>query len=287
MRRATAIALTAVAAAAGCGGGGAAERPRPAAVPSPGGPPAAGSPLPRTPAPLATRLQASTDGLRSAIGAWADRSSADPPEDVTLWALDQQRTFRLLASRPRLGRLVAARLRPATRSFARSVLAAMDDLRRLAPPPRRRTFRVGPALPADELLGIYRAAQRRFGVGWHVLAAVNFVESAFGKLRNDSVAGAQGPMQFLPATWRAYGLGGDIHDPRDAIMGAANYLRANGAPRSYARALLRYNPSPLYVDAVRRYARLIAASPHAFYGFYAWQVFVRTPEGSRRLTGPR
>jgi membrane-bound lytic murein transglycosylase B len=167
------------------------------------------------------------------------------------------------------------------------VLAAMDDLRRLSPPPRRRRFRVGPALPADRLLGDYRGAQRRFHVGWHVLAAVNFVESAFGKLRNDSVAGAQGPMQFLPATWHAYGLGGDIQDPHDAILGAANYLHANGAPDSYARALYRYNPSPLYVDAVLRYARLIAARRAVFYGFYAWQVFVRTPEGTRRLTGPR
>ena len=44
-------------------------------------------------------------------------------------------------------------------------------------------------------------------------------------------AGAQGPMAVLiPATWRAYGMGGDVRDPRDAIMGAADYLRASGAP---------------------------------------------------------
>jgi membrane-bound lytic murein transglycosylase B len=276
-----------VAALAGCGGGGGTgETPRPAAVASPGGPPPAAAPLPRTPATLAARLQSSSDGLRAAIGAWADRDAAEPPEDVTLWALDQQRALRLLAARPRLAAAVLARVRPATRRFAREVLAAMDDLRRLSPPPRRRRFRVGPALAADRLLGHYRSAQRRFHVGWHILAAVNFVESAFGKLRNDSVAGAQGPMQFLPATWRAYGLGGDIQDPHDAILGAANYLHANGAPGSYARALYRYNPSPLYVDAVLRYARLIAARRPVFYGFYAWQVFVRTPEGTRRLTGP-
>jgi membrane-bound lytic murein transglycosylase B len=256
-------------------------------VESPAGPPAAGAPLPRTAAALATRLQASSNGLRAAIGAWSDRGTGEPPEDVTLWALDQQRAFRLLASRPHLARLVVRRLSPPSRRFAGSVLAAMDDLRRLSPPPRRRRFRVAPARPADALLGYYREAQRRFGVGWHVLAAVNFVESAFGKLRNDSVAGAQGPMQFLPATWRAYGLGGDIHDPHDAVLGAANYLHANGAPASYARALYRYNPSGLYVDAVLRYARLMAARRSAFYGFYAWQVFVRTPDGSRRLTGPR
>ena len=56
-------------------------------------------------------------------------------------------------------------------------------------------------------------------------------------------------MQFMPATWAAYGLGGDIHDPRDAILGAANYLRANGAPGESRRALYHYNPSQLYVEA--------------------------------------
>ena len=37
---------------------------------------------------------------------------------------------------------------------------------------------------------------------------INLVETRFNRLRNNSSAGAQGPMQFMPATWRAYGLGG-------------------------------------------------------------------------------
>jgi membrane-bound lytic murein transglycosylase B len=119
-----------------------------------------------------------------------------------------------------------------------------------------------------------------------VLAAVNFVESAFNKLRSRSAAGAQGPMQFMPATWRAYGLGGDIHDPHDAILGAANYLHAAGAPQNLRRALHAYNPSAAYVDAVLRYARRIGADRRAYYELYSWQVFVRTPEGDRRVTGP-
>ena len=65
-------------------------------------------------------------------------------------------------------------------------------------------------------------------------------------------------------------------------MGAANYLRASGAPRSYRRALYAYNPSALYVDAVRRYARRIAADPRALYAFHAWSVFW----GGERVTGP-
>ena len=214
----------------------------------------------------------------------ADPAAGAAPDEVARFALYQQRALRLLVRRRALGAAVTARLPGRQRDHARSVLQAMRALRRLAASDRRRLppVRVGPPRPAVELLGHYRAAQRRFGVGWHVLAAVNFVETGFGKLRNHSSAGAQGPMQFIPSTWRAYGLGGDVRDPRDAIMGAANYLRASGAPRDYRRALFAYNPTPLYVDAVRRYARRMAADPRAFYAFYAWSVYWR----DRRVTGP-
>jgi membrane-bound lytic murein transglycosylase B len=178
-----------------------------------------------------------------------------------------------------LGALPAGQGRHAT-----EVLRAMTSLHRLSSSDKRRRprVRVAPPRPPAELLRHYRDAQRRFGVGWHVLAAINFVETGFGKLRNESTAGARGPMQFMPATWRAYGMGGDVRDPRDAIMGAANYLRASGAPRDYRRALYAYNPTPLYVDAVRRYARRIAADPRALYAFHAWSVWW----GAERVTGP-
>jgi membrane-bound lytic murein transglycosylase B len=110
---------------------------------------------------------------------------------------------------------------------------------------------------------------------------VNFVESAFGKLRNESISGARGPMQFMPATWAAYGLGGDVEDPRDAILGAANHLHANGAPGDERRALYRYNPSDDYVRAVSRYARRLRADPDLLYALYAWQVHVG---GERRTS---
>ena len=94
-------------------------------------------------------------------------------------------------------------------------------------------------------------------------------------------------MQFIPATWRAYGLGGDVQDPRDAILGAANYLHANGAPADEARALFHYNPSSRYVSAVLRYARRMRRDPPAFEALYARQVFVRTAGGRRPpITGP-
>jgi membrane-bound lytic murein transglycosylase B len=147
--------------------------------------------------------------------------------------------------------------------------------------------RIGPAAAPPALRGWYREAQRRFHVPWNVLAAVNFVESRFGRVRNASTAGAQGPMQFLPSTWRAYGLGGDVHDPHDAILGAANLLRANGAPRDLRHALEQYNHSRLYVDAVLRYAGRIARDRHAFLSYWAWPVYIRTASGTRRVTGPR
>ena len=150
---------------------------------------------------------------------------------------------------------------------------------RNGPPPR---IAIGRAQPADVLRSHYRRAWRRFRVGPPLLAAVNFVESGFGRLRNRSISGARGPMQFMPATWAAYGLGGDIADPRDAILGAANYLHANGAPGDETRALYRYNPSSHYVRAIAAYARRIRADWRRFYGYYAWAVYI----SDERRTGP-
>src|SRR5262249_41791369 len=165
-------------------------------------------------------------------------------------------------------------------------LTAQRELYRLTPPIPASTIKVGPARPAPLLLRYYAEAQRRFDVPWNVLAAVNFVESKFGKLRSASAAGAQGPMQFLPTTWRRYGLGGNVYDAHDAILGAAHYLHASGAPGSLRRALHAYNPSRSYVDAVLRYSRRIGADTTTYFALYNWQVFVKTPRGDRRVTGP-
>ena len=249
--------------------------------------PPPGAPIPHEPSALAARFEATTHDLVAAVDRWRGSGAQRVPEDVTLDALYLQRILILLAERRRLAREVLRRLPPAEARPARNEILARRELGRLSHPRPLSAFRTGPAEPAERLRGYYVEAQRRFGVGWNVLAAVNYVESAFNKLRNASTAGAQGPMQFLPATWRAYGRGGDIYDPHDAILGAANYLHANGAPRNYYRALFRYNPSWLYVDAVLRYAGRIRADPDAYYIFYSRQVFVRTPRGLVRLTGPK
>jgi hypothetical protein len=247
-------------------------------------PPLPGSPIPRDPAALSSKLETTTTDLAAAVDRWQPRTGR-VPRDVTLYALYQQRIVILLSEKRRLATLVLRRIsdpRP-----LRSELFGRRELGRLSRPRPRSAFRTGAAEPADRLRSYYLDGQRRYRVAWNVLAAVNYVESAFNKLRNSSTAGAQGPMQFIPSTWQRYGLGGNVHDPHDAILGAANYLHANGAPRNYRRALYRYNPSWLYVDSVLRYARRIRSDPRAYYVFYSRQVFVRTPHGLVRLTGPR
>src|SRR3954452_1690608 len=161
------------------------------------------------------------------------------------------------------------RLLPA--ALARDVtddVLAHRELARLTPPRPLSAFRPGPAAAAAKLRAWYAEGQQRSGVSWQLLAAVNFVESDFGRMLETSVAGAQGPMQFMPSTWASYGRG-DVHDPQAAVLGAARFLRAAGAPANERGALHRYNPSWAYVDAVERYAGRIRRNSRAFRQFYA------------------
>jgi membrane-bound lytic murein transglycosylase B len=215
-----------------------------------------------TPAAIVQQLQADERGLATAAS----------PDAFARFARDRQLVLRRLGRRPALGAAVM-RLAPNERDD----IQARIDLQKLADAtaPLRARPRIGQAAPEATLRKWYSEAQRRFGIRWQLLAAINFVESGFGRVRNTSVAGAQGPMQFEPATWRAYGLGGDVHDPHDAILGAANYLRATGGRTDERRALLHYNRSRLYVDAVLRYAHRIATVRTALSEYYAWRMFVR------------
>jgi len=278
---------------AGCGDDDGRAAPRQAATPTatatptPAGAPDPDAALPSGAADLASELVRTREALYAAIDEWratGDPGRGGPPAAVAAPAVIEQRIYRRLGRRPSLARRVLRALPSSLRGEARDNVLARSELSKIVsvrngPPPR---IAIGRAAPADVLRSHYRRAWRRFRVGPPLLAAVNFVESGFGRLRNRSVSGARGPMQFMPATWAAYGLGGDISDPRDAILGAANYLRANGAPGDEARALHHYNPSLHYVRAISAYARRIRADWRRFYAYYAWAVFVR----EERRTGP-
>ncbi len=253
-------------------------------------PPAPDEPIPTDPKELAAQLTTTGAELDAAIDGWVewgDPANGGPPRDVVLLALYQQRMYRYLVRHSSLAdRTIAELAKPAARE-ARDIVTAGHELYSLVHPVKSATtFKVQPPEPAGVLLDYFKLAERRFHVSWEVLAAVNYIESKFGRVKSASYAGAQGPMQFLPSTWQRYGMGGDIHDPHDAIMGAANYLHVSGAPGDYRTSLYHYNPSWAYVDAILLYARRMVTDARAYYAFYNWQVFVATTSGDKRLTGP-
>jgi cell wall-associated NlpC family hydrolase len=116
-------------------------------------------------------------------------------------------------------------------------------------------------------LALYQdAAATCEGLPWTVLAAIGTVESDNGQSDLPGVqsganaAGAEGPMQFLPATFAEYArpvpTGGadppSPYDPTDAVYAAARLLCANGAAGGVdiAGAIFAYNHSTSYVQQV-------------------------------------
>jgi hypothetical protein len=117
----------------------------------------------------------------------------------------------------------------------------------------------GRAEVPSQLTPVYRAAAQRYRLGERgvsILAAINKIETGFGSNLGPSSAGAYGWMQFMPATWAAYGVDADGDgatdptDPDDAIHAAARYLHASGAPRDWYRAIFAYNHADWYVQQV-------------------------------------
>jgi soluble lytic murein transglycosylase-like protein len=192
----------------------------------------------------------------------------------------QQLTYRRLAARPEWHDAVLAGLPADVRAAATANADATADLRAtvVPGPDLPTTWRIVEPAPLDDLARYYREAEAEFGVPWSYLAAIHLVETRMGRIRGTSVAGAQGPMQFMPTTWERYGEG-DVNSDRDAIRAAARYLRANGAPGNMANALFRYNQSQRYVRAVTAYAEVMRADPDAYRGYYGWQVYYLTTRG--------
>jgi hypothetical protein len=151
-----------------------------------------------------------------------------------------------------------ARRPPLVQTYFPAVSIDWTLLTPLAPPPlpgvATQTF-PGPLF----LLPIYEAAATKYNVPWQVLASINEVESAWGRNQGPSSAGAIGWMQFMPSTWKRWGMdaNGDgirnPHDPVDAIFSAARYLHAAHADDDLGHAVFAYNHANWYVeDVVRR-----------------------------------
>ena len=98
------------------------------------------------------------------------------------------------------------------------------------------------------------------GLSWTVLAAIGQIESADGQNMGPSTAGALGPMQFLPSTWKLWGIDGfgetgqpDVMNPYDAVPSAARLLCADGAAGGgpgLRAAIFGYNHATWYVNEV-------------------------------------
>jgi len=129
------------------------------------------------------------------------------------------------------------------------------------------SFRIPPFL-----LPIYQAAGTAYGIPWQVLAAINEVETDYGRDLSVSSAGAEGWMQFLPAEWAQYGVDAngdgfkDPYNPADAIFAAARYLRAAGGSTNIRAAVYSYNHSQAYVGSVMLRAQLLGGTPPGLLG---------------------
>ena len=121
------------------------------------------------------------------------------------------------------------------------------------------------AIPPDWLTLYQKAAATCPGLSWSVVAAIGTVETGSGQSSAPGVwsganrAGAEGPMQFEPATFAAYatvGPGGarppSPYDPVDAVYSAATMLCTDGAgsAATLRAAVDDYNHSAAYVDTV-------------------------------------
>lgn len=141
----------------------------------------------------------------------------------------------------------------ATKSSAPQIASANDNYSELSGVERDPSY----------FRGLYQRAGAAYNVPWQLIEAVHYVETGCSDSTNEtSYAGATGPMQFMPGTWRTYASDGDgdgsanIYDVEDAVFGAANLLAQSGAAEGdYQSALFNYNHAQWYVDKVIAIAR--------------------------------
>ena len=263
-----------------------------ASSPAPG---AASAPGAATVQRLAAQLASSREAIQGSKAA-ADQVAIQPPPPTALDAaiLDMRRSeaaYRLrqairneqtviyrLAGDPALAGQVLARVPPASQPGVGDLLAGLRAAwtasgvvdQGLEQPLLDRRFL--DSAPVETLLRYYQAAGSASGLDWTYLAAINYVESDFGRTNGPSASGALGPMQFMPGTWQEIGAG-DISSPHDSIMAAGRLLRLNGAPADYAQAIFGYNNDRNYVESIQRLAAAMRADPLWLWRLYYWNTY--------------
>ncbi len=131
-------------------------------------------------------------------------------------------------------------------------------------------------IPVTMLTLYQQAAATCPGLPWTILAAIGTIESDNGQSNLPGVhsganpAGAEGPLQFEPATFAAYDEpippdGADPpspYDPTDAVYAAARLLCANGGAggADVSGAIFDYNHSSSYVAQVLALAQTYATA---------------------------
>lgn len=290
MRRLVALVTAAALGIAACTGGGAEESTEPAASTSvPTTPPTTSTVAPIEPSATTTTTQPpSPDGrvypaVPDTPEAAADRlavveariHTTDPTDPA--WAdlaHEQQMLYRVVARNPGWIPTVLDAMPEPHRDIAATHLAARRAIAGIDhgdPPVNVPAWEIIDPLPADELERLYREAEAATGIDWTFLAAINLLETGYGRIDGLSTAGAQGPMQFLPTTWEEVS-DGDIDDPHDAIPAAARYLVRRGGPDDMHDALWGYNNSNSYVAAVTHYANLFRDDHRSFLATHAWEI---------------
>ncbi len=205
------------------------------------------------------------------------RAADRDPGRLRVLGWEQQLAYRQLSNHADWIAPVVAALPPDVAPWVQANLDASAALSRLTPPQTELpdwTILTPP--PADVLRGYYAEAEQQSGIPWAYFASIHFLETRMGRIRGNSTAGAQGPMQFIPSSWAAHGNGGDVNDNRDAILAAARYLKVAGGPGDMDKAIFAYNHDSGYVRAVQAYAQNMLAEPRAYDGYYQWQVYYRT-----------
>jgi hypothetical protein len=204
------------------------------------------------------------------------------PEILRTLGWEQQLAYRTLGAHADWLPTVLAKVPANVATIVQDNVTASSGLGGITPPQATLPdWKILTPKPADILRGYYDEAQRDFGIPWAYLAAIHFVETRMGRIHGNSTAGAQGPMQFIPSTWAAYGPGGNIDDDHDAIIAAGRH--GPGAPGLQPQQRLRRRGGGLRPGHARRSSRVRRLLPVA--GLLLDHFRRRTsPGGLRRRT---